>query len=69
MTPEELSAHLHSSVHAAVSVGQLALEMAEVPAHHGSHALKKRLGWHAESVRVAANSRTVCRRHLRIRSG
>jgi arginyl-tRNA synthetase len=31
MTPEELSQHLHSCVHAAISVGQLALDINDVP--------------------------------------
>ena len=31
MTPEDLSQHLHSSVHAAISVGQLSLDINDVP--------------------------------------
>lgn len=31
MTPEDLSQHLHSSVHAAISVGQLTLDINDVP--------------------------------------
>ena len=33
MTPEQLAQRIHDSVHAAVSVGQLPMDMAHVPAN------------------------------------